>query len=229
MAIQYSQKVLEHFSNPQNVGELKDADAIATEGSPACGDMITFSLKINSETRVVEDIKFKSYGCASNIATASIATVLAKGKTIDQIKAMKGKAIIDELGGLPAIKMHCAILAINGLKAAIKDWEIKQGLVKLETVELSPKTIRHQLEKVINPQSGESIVGTMLKDVQVDDGKVYVELALGNTDESYAGNIMSEVVDAMREMKCVIQVMVRFVETARSVLTQFENNHDIPC
>ncbi len=226
MAIQYSQKVLEHFANPQNVGELIDADAIATEGSPACGDMITFSLKINSETRVIEDIKFKSYGCASNIATASIATVLAKGKTIDQIKAMKGKAIIDELDGLPAVKMHCAILAINGLKAAIKDWEIKQGLVKPETVELSPKTIRHQLEKVINPQNGESIVSSMLKDVQVDDGKVFVELSLESTDESYAGNIMSEVADTMREMKCVKQVMVRFVETARSVLTQFDNNND---
>ena len=224
MAIQYSQKVLEHFTNPRNVGELRDADAIATEGSPACGDMITFSLKINPETHVVEDIKFKSYGCASNIATASIATVLAKGKHIDVIKAMKGKAIIDELDGLPAIKMHCAILAINGLKAAVKDWEIKQGLVKPETVELSPKTIRHQLEKVINPQSGESIVGTMLKDVQVDDGKVYVELSLGNTDESYAGNILSEVSDAMREMKCVKQVLVRFVENSKSVLTQFDNN-----
>ena len=226
MAIQYSQKVLEHFANPQNVGELRDADAIATEGSPACGDMITFSLKIDPKTYVIEDIKFKSYGCASNIATASIATVLAKGKHIDEIKAMKGKAIIDELDGLPAVKMHCAILAINGLKAAVKDWEIKQGLVQSETVELSPKTIRHQLEKVINPQTGESIVHSMLKDVQVDDGKVFVELSLESTDESYAGNIMSEVADAMREMKCVKQVMVRFVETARSVLTQFDNNNN---
>ena len=177
-------------------------------------------------THVIEDIKFKSYGCASNIATASIATVLAKGKHIDEIKAMKGKAIIDELDGLPAVKMHCAILAINGLKAAVKDWEIKQGLVQSETVELSPKTIRHQLEKVINPQTGESIVHSMLKDVQVDDGKVFVELSLESTDESYAGNIMSEVADAMREMKCVKQVMVRFVETARSVLTQFDNNNN---
>lgn len=229
MAIQYSKKVLEHFTNPQNVGELKDADAMATEGSPACGDMITFSLKINPETHIVEDIKFKSYGCASNIATASIATVLAKGKHIEEIKAMKGKAIIDELDGLPAVKMHCAILAINGLKAAIKDWEIKQGLAKPDTVDLSPKTIRHQLEKVTNPQTGKSIVGTMLKDVQVDDGKVYVELTLGDTDESYTSNIMSEVSDTMREMKCVKQVMVRFVDTSRSVLTQFDNNHDIPC
>ncbi len=226
MAIQYSQKVLEHFANPQNVGELSNADAVATEGSPACGDMITFSLKIDPVSQVIKDIKFKSYGCASNIATASIATVLAKGKTINEIKAMKGKAIVDELDGLPAVKMHCAILAINGLKAAIKDWEIKQGMVEPETVELSPKTIRHQLEKVINPQTGESIVQSMLKDVQVDDGKVFVELSLESTDESYAGNIMGEVADAMREMKCVNQVMVRFVETARSVLTQFDNNND---
>ena len=77
MAIKYSQKVIEHFTSPQNVGDLPDADSVSTEGSPACGDMITFSLKINPDTRIIEDIRFRSVGCASNIATASIATILA--------------------------------------------------------------------------------------------------------------------------------------------------------
>ena len=224
MALQYTQKVIEHFTNPRNVGELEAANATATEGSPACGDMITFTLNINSDTHVIEDIRFKSYGCASNIATASIATVLAKGKTIDEVKSLNPKLIVEELGGLPAIKMHCAVLAVNALKAAINDWEIQQGLKEKETIELSPKTIRHQLEKVINPQNGESIVRSMLKDVQVDDGKVYVELSLGPTDDSFANNIMDEVTESLREMKCVKQVMVRFIESSKSVLTQFDND-----
>ena len=224
MAIQYTEKVIEHFRNPQNVGELEQADAIATEGSPACGDMITFSLKIDPETHVIEDIRFKSYGCASNIATASIATVLAKGKTIETIKAMNPKQIVDELGGLPAIKMHCAILAVNGLKAAIHEWEITHGMAEQDKVELSPKTIRHQLERVINPQSGEPIVNTMLKDVQVDDGKVYLELTLAGTDDAFATNIMNEINEALGEMKCVKQVMMRFMESKKSVITEFNQD-----
>jgi len=224
MALQYTQKVLEHFKNPQNVGELDKADAIATEGSPACGDMITFSLKIDPDTHVIEDIRFKSYGCASNIATASIATVLSKGRTIEQIKSMNPKQIVDELGGLPAIKMHCAILAVNGLKAAIHEWELKQGLVVQETVELSPRTIRHLLERVINPQTGAPIVSTMLKDVQVDDGKVYLELTLAGTDDAFATNIMNEITEALGEMKCVKQVMIRFMESKRSVITEFKQD-----
>jgi len=225
MAIQYTQKVIEHFTNPRNVGEIDQPDAKSTEGSPACGDMITFTLSINPDTRVIEDIRFKSYGCASNIATASIATVLAKGKTIDEVKAMNPKQITDELGGLPAIKMHCAVLAVSGLKAAIADWEIRHGLAQKETIELSPKAIRRQLEKVTNPQTGESIVKSMVKDVQVDDAKVYIELSLGNTDDSFANNILDEVTDTIREMKCVKQVMVKFIESARSVITEFKENN----
>jgi nitrogen fixation NifU-like protein len=223
MALQYTQKVIEHFTNPQNVGEIKHADAQATEGSPACGDMITFTLKVDPKTRIIQDIRFKSYGCASNIATASVATVLAKGKTIDEVKKLNSKQIMEELGGLPAIKVHCAVLAVNALKASVKDWEIRQGLAEKETIELSPRVIRRLLEPVTNPQTGEPIVPDMLKDVQVDDGKVYVELKLGDTDDSFTGNIMDEVTEAISEMKCVKQIMVRFVDSSKSVLKQFEN------
>jgi len=225
MAIQYTQKVIEHFTNPRNVGELDQPDAKSTEGSPACGDMITFTLSINPETRIIDDIKFKSYGCASNIATASIATVLAKGKTTDEVKAMDPKRIVDELGGLPAIKMHCAVLAISGLKAAIADWEIRHGFAQKETIELSPKIIRRQLQRVINPQTGESIVKSMVKDVQVDDAKVYLEVALGSTDDAFAQNILAEITEAIEGMKCVKQVTVKFIESARSVITEFKENN----
>ena len=225
MAIQYTQKVIEHFTHPRNVGELDEPDAKSTEGSPACGDMITFTLNINPETRVIEDIRFKSYGCASNIATASIATVLAKGKTVDEVKALDPKSIVNELGGLPAIKMHCAVLAVSGLKAAIDDWEIRHGLAQKENIELSSKTICRLLDKVTNPQTGESIVTSMLKDVQVDDGKVYIEVALGSTDDAFAQNILDEVTEAIGAMKCVKQVTVKFIESSRSVITEFKENN----
>ena len=100
MALPYSEKVIEYFRNPKNVGEIDDADAVATEGSPACGDMVKLFLKVNSDTKVIEDIKFKSYGCASNIATASIITELAKNKTIEEAKQLSWKHASEALGGL---------------------------------------------------------------------------------------------------------------------------------
>lgn len=123
MAIKYSQKVIEEFTNPENVGEIDGANAVSTEGSPACGDMITYTMAINPESRVIEDIKFRSYGCASNIATASMATKIAKGKTVDDIKALTPKVVTEMLDGLPAVKIHCSVLAINGLKSAVRKWE----------------------------------------------------------------------------------------------------------
>ncbi|MBC8205299.1 MAG: iron-sulfur cluster assembly scaffold protein, partial [FCB group bacterium] len=141
MALQYTEKVLEHFTNPRNVGEIEDADAQATEGSPACGDMVSFSLKIDPDTKIIEDVKFRSYGCASNIATASMATMMAKGKHIDEIKNLNPKSVANELGGLPAVKMHCSVLAVHGLKAAIKQWEIKHGLAEEENIVLNDKTV----------------------------------------------------------------------------------------
>ncbi len=154
MALQYTEKVIQHFTNPQNVGEIEDADAKATEGSPACGDMVTFSLKINPETKVIEDVKFRSYGCASNIATASMATMMAKGKTVDEVKNLGHKSVAEALGGLPAVKMHCSVLAMHGLKAAIKQWEIEHGLAEEETIVLNEKTVKKLLKSVIHPQTG---------------------------------------------------------------------------
>ena len=128
MALKYSKKVIEHFTKPQNVGEIEYADATATEGSPACGDMIKYTLKINPETKVVEDIKFLSFGCASNIATASMMTLLAKGKTTAEIKAMKHKELTQSLDGFPAIKMHCSVLAVDALKMAGVDLTTPQAV-----------------------------------------------------------------------------------------------------
>ncbi|MBM4400028.1 MAG: iron-sulfur cluster assembly scaffold protein, partial [Candidatus Cloacimonetes bacterium] len=106
--MQYSQKVLDHFMHPHNVGKMENPDATATEGSPACGDQVTVYLKVNSDNKVIEDISFLSYGCASNIATASIITDLAKGKTLDDAKKITWKDAMEALDGLPPVKVHCS-------------------------------------------------------------------------------------------------------------------------
>jgi NifU-like protein involved in Fe-S cluster formation/metal-sulfur cluster biosynthetic enzyme len=213
MAIKYTPQVIEHFTHPQNVGELENPDATATEGSPACGDMVTFNIKVNPETHVIEDIKFRSYGCASNIATASMATVLAKGKTIEEVKSYHPKMIAEKLGGLPAIKMHCSVLAVNGLKAAIKQWEIAHGLAQEEEIQLNEETIRKLLKGVINPQTGRSIVSMgMVNYIKIDGGKVFVEISMQGTDEMYAENIREEVTEKLESMKCIQEIIVRILD-----------------
>ncbi len=122
MVIQYTSKVIEHFKNPHNIGKIEDADAYAVEGGPACGDQIAMYLKIDRDTKVITDIKFESFGCAANVATASIVTDMAKGKTIEEAMKTTWKRVAEELGGLPPIKMHCSIMAVDALKNALKNY-----------------------------------------------------------------------------------------------------------
>ena len=223
MALQYTEKVIQHFTNPQNVGEIEDADAKATEGSPACGDMVTFSLKINPETKVIEDVKFRSYGCASNIATASMATMMAKGKTVDEVKNLGHKSVAEALGGLPAVTMHCSVLAMHGLKAAIKQWEIEHGLAEEETIVLNEKTVKKLLKSVIHPQTGQNIVKMdLVKYVKIDGDRVYVEITMGDTDPMFAENIYEETVEALEKMKCCDEVMVKVVSNSGKPLVNGE-------
>ncbi len=120
----YSEKVIEHFRNPRNMGEIKDADGVGTVGNPICGDQMTIYIKVKND-RIV-DIKFKTFGCAAAIATSSMITELAKGKTLEEAMKITRKAVADELDGLPPIKMHCSNLAADALHAAIKDYWEKQ-------------------------------------------------------------------------------------------------------
>jgi NifU-like protein involved in Fe-S cluster formation/metal-sulfur cluster biosynthetic enzyme len=212
MALNYTEKVIQHFTNPQNVGELQDANAIATEGSPACGDMVTFSLKINPDTHIIEDVKFRSYGCASNIATASMATLMAKGKTIEEVEKLHPNQVAKELGGLPAVKMHCSVLAIHGLKSAIKQWKIQHGLAEEEKIVLNEHTINKLLKGVIHPQTGVNIVKMgLVKYLKIEGEKVYVEISMGDTDEMYAQNIYDETLEALEKMKCCGEAVVKVV------------------
>lgn len=213
MAIKYSQKVIEHFTSPQNVGDIAEADATATEGSPACGDMITFTLKINPESKVIEDIRFRSFGCASNIATASIATILAKGKSLDDVKKLKHSDVTQALDGLPAVKLHCSVLAVEGLKSAVHQYELEHGLVTNEIHKLNRRSVYDALADVLNPRSGVSLTeGKLIKRVQVeaDAGKVFVEVLLCELDERFAQAIEEEVREKLDSIPGVKSVIVQF-------------------
>lgn len=211
MALKYSEKTIEHFTKPKNVGEIEGANATATEGSPACGDMVNYTLKINEETLIIEDIKFRSYGCASNIATASIATEMVKGKHIDEVKAMKTSDAANELGGLPSIKMHCSVLAINGIKAAIREFEARTGRIEDKRREITPDIIKKVLTDVMHPKHGKNIVdNNNITRVKVEHGQsIYVVVELEPDEEMYANNIREEIIEHIEGMKCTHDVIVK--------------------
>jgi len=120
----YSEKVMEHFSNPRNVGEIEDADGIGEVGNPVCGDMMTIYIKVDDGR--LSDVKFKTFGCGAAIATSSMITELAKGKTIEEALEISRDDVADSLDGLPPVKMHCSNLAADGLHAAIEHYKKKQ-------------------------------------------------------------------------------------------------------
>ena len=119
----YTEMVKDHFFNPRNVGEIKDADGVGTVGNPICGDVMTIYIKVKDE--IIIDIKFKTFGCAAAIATSSILTGMAKGKMLDEALKITRDDVANELGGLPAIKLHCSNLAADALREAIKDYRKK--------------------------------------------------------------------------------------------------------
>ena len=119
----YSEKVLDHFKNPRNVGELEDADAEGTVGNPVCGDMMTMYIKVKDDR--IEDVKFKTFGCGAAIATSSMTTELAKGKTLDEALEISRQDVADALDGLPPVKMHCSNLAADALHEAVKSYKEK--------------------------------------------------------------------------------------------------------
>lgn len=123
--LKYTKKLIERFRNPKNVGEIENPTVVATEGDPTCGDMFKMFLKI--ENGRIEDVKFLSFGCAANIATGDMTADLIKGKTVEEAGKLQIKEIADGLGGLPAIKMHCATLAYRTLKKALTKYKQKQA------------------------------------------------------------------------------------------------------
>ncbi len=123
----YTQKVMDHFQNPRNVGELENPSGMGTVGNAKCGDIMQISLQVNDETGVIEDVKFKTFGCGAAVATSSMATEMIKGKTIDEALTLTNAAVVEALEGLPPQKIHCSVLAEEAVKAAIEDYRSKHS------------------------------------------------------------------------------------------------------
>ena len=126
--MQYSDKVMDHFMNPRNVGVIDDADGVGRTGNPVCGDLMEMSVKIEGD--VISDIKFRTFGCGAAIATSSMATEMIKGKTIDEALEISNRAIAEALDGLPPVKMHCSVLAADALRATLADYYTRHGELK---------------------------------------------------------------------------------------------------
>lgn len=134
----YSDKVMDHFNNPRNVGEICDADGVGTVGNPKCGDIMKIYLKV--ENNIIKDAKFKTFGCGAAVASSSMATELIKGKTIDEAWNISNSAVVEALEGLPPVKIHCSVLAEQAIHEAINDYRVKQGL---EPIATEKKDIHH--------------------------------------------------------------------------------------
>ncbi len=142
--MEYSEKVIDHFTNPRNVGEIDNADGVGTVGNARCGDIMKVSLKI--EDGVVMDAKFKTFGCGAAIATSSMATEMIKGKTIQEAVKITNKAVMEALDGLPTVKVHCSCLAEEALHAALWDYAQKNGI----TIEGVKPPVPHEDETEVN-------------------------------------------------------------------------------
>lgn len=140
----YSEKVMDHFANPRNVGELEDANGIGEVGNPKCGDIMKMYLKI--ENNIIKDVKFKTFGCGAAIATSSMATELIKGKNLEDALKVTNKAVMEALDGLPPVKVHCSVLAEEAIKTAIADYYEKKGV--------NPEPIVGKIQSCCNEESG---------------------------------------------------------------------------
>ncbi len=126
----YSEKVMDHFRNPRNVGTIEDANGVGEAGNPVCGDIMKIYLKINNE--IIEDVKFETFGCGSAIASSSMATELIKGKSVSEAAELTNKAVAEALDGLPAHKMHCSVLAEEAIQAALADYKNRENIQEKE-------------------------------------------------------------------------------------------------
>ncbi|MFA5368252.1 MAG: iron-sulfur cluster assembly scaffold protein [Dehalococcoidia bacterium] len=211
MKFPYSETVMEHFKHPRNVGKIEDADGKSTEGSPACGDMVSVYIKVDAKTQTIRDVKFESYGCASNIATGSIITELAKGKTLEEAKNITWKQASEALGGLPKIKAHCSVLAVEGLRSAIQNYEERQGLVK-DKKPTTVEVVQKRLKKVMNPLSGLDVVRTnLVRGIEVNDGKVSITIDLASNHQ-FANSMRDEIKEKIETLWDVKEVVIEFTD-----------------
>lgn len=211
MPLPYSEKILEHFRHPHNVGKIDNPDAKTTEGSPACGDMVSLYLKVDEKEKRITDIRFESYGCASNIATGSIITDMAKEKTLEEAKKITWKMASEKLGGLPPVKVHCAVLAVDALKSAIDNYEQKHGLIK-EKIKTTKDIVLKRLKHVINPIVGLEIVkANIVKSIEIEEGKITLTVDIPEENQ-FAGNIKDEIIERIKPLWDIKEVKVEFID-----------------
>jgi nitrogen fixation NifU-like protein len=197
---------MDHFKNPRNIGVIEDADVTAKVGSVACGDLIKLYLKFDPDHDKIKDIKFESYGCAANIATSSMMTEMAKGKTINEARNITFKDIAEELGGLPRIKLHCAVLSRQGLEAAFLKYEAKRGSLKIDE-----SFVNKMLRGVLDPVEGVDIISAkMVESVVVEEGKrIYIGLT-AKTGSELAKNLTDDIHEAFEGLD--IELNLKFKE-----------------
>ncbi len=183
--IGYTQVLMDHFLHPRNVGELKDPTVSVCVGSVACGDMIKMDMKIEGDR--ILDVKFKSYGCAANVATASVATEYVKGKRIEELKDFSFEDIVKMIGGLPRSKMHCAALANMAIRACIAKYEVKVG-----KKELNEGVLNLFLSGVIDPKTGEPALKEGKVKVKRAEGKE-VEIEIREEDEEVKKDLIEQI------------------------------------
>jgi nitrogen fixation NifU-like protein len=208
MILKYSDIVLEHFRNPRNVGVIENPDGFAIEGSPACGDQIAVYIKVDKETNIITDIKFQSFGCASNIATGSMMTEMVKGKTIEEALKITWRDVAEALGGLPPVKMHCSVLAIDGLKSAIKNY-----LGENNNSVLNEKEVVDILSKIVYPAVSMDLISLKLLNYLkiTEDGDVIIELLLSD-DDPFKSHIKQEIEENLRKIPEIRNIEVRFIK-----------------
>jgi nitrogen fixation NifU-like protein len=201
----YSEKVMDHFKNPRNVGVMEDADVTSKVGSVACGDLIKLYLKFDPDRDQIKDIKFESYGCAANIATSSMMTEMVKGKTIEEARKVTFKDISETLGGLPRIKLHCAVLSRQGLETAFLKYEAKRGRVKIDE-----PFVNKILRGVLDPVQGIDIISAkMLQGTKIEGNKIILDLK-AKPDSELAKSLTEDIHDAFEGL--AVGLDLRFKE-----------------
>jgi len=201
----YSEKVMDHFKNPRNVGVMEDADVTSKVGSVACGDLIKLYLKFDPDRDQIKDIKFESYGCAANIATSSMMTEMVKGKTVEEARKVTFKDISETLGGLPRIKLHCAVLSRQGLETAFLKYEAKRGRVKMDE-----PFVNKILRGVLDPVQGVDIISAkILQDTEIEGNKITLDLR-AKPDSELAKSLTEDIHDAFEGLD--VDLDLRFKE-----------------
>ncbi len=196
----YSPKVKELFMQPKNAGVMEDADVTAIAGSVACGDMLKLYLKIDREKGIIERATFESYGCVANIATSSMITEMIKGKSLEYARELTFKDEITALGGLPKIKYHCAVLAVQALKIALSKWDYING-----KKELTQDFVKTLLRGILDPSTDKDLISSgTVKKIELD-GKT-VRLLMHISSEEHREEILSNVEEVFEKMDVTVEI-----------------------